>query len=434
MISILAGSILLAFSACGKEEAGNILSQTEEIVEEEPIAEEIQEEEPVEEEATAAEEPVEEENKLIEAEEPEFIPEDLLAYLEDALSKENCAELLKELVCDTTILDKEEVRTYLDGPDIAEYKDDWYGRKGRVAFAVDGDNDGIEDIYAMIWSKDENILIRGTEKHLFFLGQEDGTYVETSRSVTLSMEFDFIEWDGKYYLLETDSDYSARVINGLIVTCFEDGKIAERAVLQEKVTDYISSVIFAEKGYEDLARQWQEEGKDGFLEENNYSWDGYSWELPIGSAETELGEVPEELRDASKYGASWGAAYTADLNNDGKEECYGKMVTYPGDIYSPVELICHILLADNSKEVVEPDTYYELAMEGVPVLFWVEYVEETDKQIVCMLSCEGLYTNHLYGYLIEGEKVTTVFEVEYEGTIEMERRIMRGDFGDEPLD
>lgn len=422
LVSVLAGSILLAFSACGKEEVEDTVPQTEEIMEEELTAEEIQEEEPVEEELTAAEE----ESKLIELEEPELIPEDLLAYLEDALLDENSAKLLGELVRDREV-DEEELRTYLDSPDIAEYIDGWEtemgGRMGHVEVMVDGDNDGIEDIYGLLRIGGSS---GGTERH-FFKGQEDGTYVETSQSVIMSMEFAFIEWDGKYYLLETDFDYDVKATNGLTVVCFENGKMAERIELQEQVVDYIPSVIFAKKGYETLAEQWQEKGKGGFLEE-----DGHGWELPIGSAETELEEVPKEFLDASNFG--WSKAYRADLNNDGKEECYGKTIDYPSSVHVPVSVRCEILLEDSSEEVVEAEEYYDLDMEGMPLLFWVEHVEETDKQIVCMLSYEGLSTNHLYGYLIEGEKVTTVFEVEYEGTIEIERRIMRGDFDDEPWD
>ena len=48
-------------------------------------------------------------------------------------------------------------------------------------------------------------------------------------------------------------------------------------------------------------------------------------------------------------------------------------------------------------------------------MYWVEHVEEEDRQIVCLLCYKGLSKNMVYGYLIEEENVSKVMEIDYEG-------------------
>lgn len=420
LISVLAGSILLAFSACGKEEVEDTVPQTEEMIEEELTAEEIQEEEPAEKEEPAEEEdPIKGESKLIEADEPELIPEDLLVYLEEAIFAENRAEMLKKLVSDRE-LTRDEIESYLDNPDVAEFVKTWCDMSlswGYAVVKVDGDNDGIEDLVGI--ASDGGSA--GGAYRFFFKGQEDGTYEEASVYPDIMREFAFIEWDGKNYLLQTDFDYALKEVNGLVVACYEDGEEVETIELTQEIKDYEANVVFVGRGYQNLVDQWAEKGKGGFLSE-----DTYGWEMPIGSSEQELKEVPKGLRSAAVFYE--GKGYAADIDNDGIDEWYVKNIFYPSSMGTQAFLECYITHEAPPQKIVDLESCWELEYEGVPLLFWVEYVEGIHGQIVCLMCYDGLSTNRLYGYLIQGEKITTVFEVEYKGNIGIERRIWRRNF------
>ena len=55
--------------------------------------------------------------------------------------------------------------------------------------------------------------------------------------------------------------------------------------------------------------------------------------------------------------------------------------------------------------------------------FWVEHVEETDKQIVCLLCYEGLSRYIIYGILIEEEAASEVLEIDFRGNEKVEYTI-----------
>ena len=59
----------------------------------------------------------------------------------------------------------------------------------------------------------------------------------------------------------------------------------------------------------------------------------------------------------------------------------------------------------------------------MPLAFWVEHVEETDKQIVCLLCYDGLSRYIIYGILIEEETASEVMEIDFRGNEKVEYTI-----------
>ena len=413
LVSMLAGSILLAFSACSKEEVEDIVPQTEEIIEEELTAEEMQEEEPVEEEPIAAEE--EEGHK-----EPKVIPEDLLAYLEEAWFAEDREEKIKEIAAYPVegYLSVEEAEAFLNSPDLASPEFiERYGEGllhspgGTSLLRVDGDNDGIEDIYLHVWDGGSS----GIQDRFFFQGQEDGTFVYTSHSGTMAWKSAFVEWEGRNYLLEPNYDYTFESYDGLTVICYQDGRIVEEVFLQVEAKEYKTDVIIYDENYKSLAEQWQEKGQDIFSQ-----WGEYEWRPTVGSAEVKK-EAPEGVR-------SVGLDCAVDLDNDGKEEWLDKHIWYGTSLsgYTP-QVSGRFIKEDEPQKELSLFNDYDLEHEGKPRLICVEHAEETGKQIVCIMHYDGITANYMYGYLLEGESVSTVFEIKYEGNLEIIRKVYDGE-------
>ncbi len=329
------------------------------------------------------------------------VPEGLQTLLSEHFLDGTIAETLEEMMSDVVVA-KEEYEKYrgcgidLDLSHLEEY--------GGVLLRVDADNDGIEDLF--LWIDDGGSMGNST----FYLakGKADGDYEITEYQETLSQEIAFVEFEGLNYLVETDYEYYRKAVNGFIVTCYEDGLVSDRVGLEAVSPVWTSEIISYDSDYVKLAEQYAELGKDGFHDNNMYEY-----REGAGSGER-LGESLDSPEETMYY---------SDINNDGIEEWYDKYVYYPSNLRTSIQLENYLYFAEESDQPEYLTSYYDLQYEGTPLMFWVE--QTTDemgqvKQVVCLLTYEGLSTNRVYGYLIEGDSVTGVFELEYEGQLEFQ--------------
>lgn len=419
-VILLCACVLL--SGCQKEgrESGaaenpgteeRIETKKETLVEEKTEIREEKADTKPEEESKEGEESEDRETEWVKTESPACIPETLLEFLKDLTEKENeeIIENITPLISDCR-LKEEELEEYKDDPAVAECIE-WIDECGSIGegifLRVDEDNDGIEDLF--VWISDGGSM--GANYRVFLKGQKDGSFVRTDLWEDITQELIFIEFEGKNYLLETTYDYYKKCTDGFLVSCFEEGVRCERAYIQLTNDGYEADINLSDRSYKELADKIAGMKDAGF--EKDY---GYDWLFDIGNGEVK-DDAPEGLDDARR-----GAYYRSDINNDGKEEWYKKSIFYPSSLYANMYLVDSLYLNGNS-EGEELITYYDLECEGVPLAFWVEHVEETDKQIVCLLCYDGLSRYIVYGVLIEEEKAAEIMEIDFRGNEKVEYTI-----------
>ena len=211
--------------------------------------------------------------------------------------------------------------------------------------------------------------------------------------------------------METTYDYNKKNTDGFLISCFQEGICCEMAFIRLTNDGYEADINLSDRSYRELADKIAGMKDTGF--EKDYDYD---WLFDIGNGEVK-DDAPKGLEDTGR-----GAYYRSDINNDGKEEWYTKSIFYPSSLYASMHLQDSLYLNGDS-EGEELLAYYGLECEGVPLAFWVEHVEETDKQIVCLLCYDGLSRYIVYGVLIEEEKATEVMEIDFRGNEKVEYTI-----------
>ena len=323
-----------------------------------------------------------------------FISQEFLDLLEQLLSEGTAHEILPSMVVDQ-VLTEQEMEAYAADPGIASYKQ-IADTVGGTFLKVDGDNDGIEDLFA--WIDDGGSV--GNNSRVFMKGQEDGSFEITSAMYGITQEIAFVRYDETVYLLETHFDYDRKIADGFIVSLYREGEVYETLLLNYVVESYEAAIIYQEEGYESEAQKYAEEGVHGF-------WEGNVLSHKMGTAETEAEKALE---------------YYADIDNDGVKERYRKLLFNPSSL-SGIMSLDEILYEEDSEgtEEVSLLSAYSLEYEGIPLFFWVDSVG--DKQILFLLCYEGLDREMLYGYLIKDGKTAKVMEIDYAGVLGFAYRI-----------
>lgn len=344
---------------------------------------------------------------------PTYIDASFLEMLGELTQTENeeIKKVLQSKVCDKVVTD-EELEHYAVNPDVAECKELMDSSNGGMFLLIDGDNDGYDDLFA--WICDGGSM--GNSHRVFLQGQKDGSFRMTYVDEDVTQELCFVEYNQKNYLLETDFDYYKKDTNGFIVSCYENGELYEKAYINKVADSYVPEIAFVEDGYDKLAQSTAELGKKGFLKEDSYEW------LVLEGSGEKIVATPEELKDE----VSAKTVFCSDLNNDGQTEWYSKYIFYPSSMSTIVYLEDKLFFSDKQ----EKDMllyHYDLEYEGIPLMYWIEHVEEKDRQIVCLLCYKGLSKNMVYGYLIEGENVSKVMEIDYEGKEKIVNKIYTKD-------
>lgn len=333
---------------------------------------------------------------------PTYIDASFLEMLGELTQKSDndVVEILQPMIYDKVLTD-EEMEQYLDNPDVVECQERMDEAKGGVFIQIDGDNDGYDDLIA--WINDGGSL--GNSSRAFLQGQKDGSFKKTYENEGLSQELCFVEYDHKNYLLETDFDFNKKGTNGFIVSYYENGELYETAYVNLVADSYVPEIAFVKEGYDKLAESTAKLGKNGFLGENSHSW------LVIEGSGEETVATPKEL----EHKVSEDTVFCSDLNNDGQVEWYTKSIFYPSNMSTILYLQDELFFSDKQEKEMIIDYYEDLDFVGIPLMYWVEHVEEKDRQIVCLLCYEGQYRNMVYGYLIEGENISKIMEIDYEG-------------------
>lgn len=356
------------------------------------------------------EETEEEDGKSVEMEwvredQTTYIPETLLRFLGEQMSLENEEIIvnLKPLTIDD-VLETDELAAYRNSADVEKCIERIEQDRG-IFLLVDGDNDGREDLFA--WIDDGGSM--GNNSRVFLQGQKDGSFRKTDEREDITQELLFIAFEGKNYLLETTYDYYKNAVDGFKVSCYVDGVCRETAYVFVENTHYEWETVVLDEKYRSLADKIIQMGETGFRKD--YSYD---WLLDVGNGERSA-KLPENLKAVSKRENG----YCSDLNNDGKDEWYTKSIFYPSSLYAYMCIGDDSLYLDGEPERESLLSYYNLEYEGTPLIFWVEHVEKTDRQIVCLLSYDGLSRDIVSGFLIEGKKVTKVLEIDFRGNEEI---------------
>lgn len=323
------------------------------------------------------------------------IPAELQKLLADSFLAGTAAETLNGLMCDV-VIDKENYDLYRNCGIDEDL--DYLTYFGGILLKTDADNDGIEDLF--LWVRDGGSS--GNTTFYLAKGDVNGTYTITHLRGTLSQEIAFISYEERTYLVLTTFEYNKKAVNGFTIIYYEAGVISDTVHLETIATSWEANIITCMPEYQTLAEQYAELGKDGFHDASMYDY-----RISAGSGErVETGD--ETL-------------YYADINNDVTEEWYTKHIFYPSSMASDVSMSSRLYFAGNADTYENLTRYYDLQYEGTPLTFWVEQITDgtsQTKQIICLLTYEGLDTNHIYGYLIEGDAVTEVFETEYNGQLE----------------
>lgn len=344
--------------------------------------------------------------------EPVYISQEFLDLLTRYLMGEIGEEALEEIVMDTELSD-EELEAYASDPVVAEYlqfvENVW---RGWLFLRVDGDNDGIEDLFA--WIYDGGSM--GNNSRHFLKGQEDGSFQFTCRTEACTQEIAFVRYGETTYLMETDFDYDLKSVNGFVVTLYQDGEVLETLTLTKEIDGYEPEIVYQAAGYEETASRYAEEGRSGFY--ITHSWGSRDWDIRTGTAETEIewGDAQAAL-DLTGSNFYVSPVYRSDLNNDGEQEWYGKNIFYPSNIYTYLSLEDALyeegVGAEKNAEGRSVLYTYGLEWEGVPVFFWVDGID--GKQILFLLSYDGIDREILYGYLIEEDESAVVLKIDYIG-------------------
>ncbi len=287
------------------------------------------------------------------------IPREVVEALLSAMADGTERETLAPLVDDRELT--QEAFTALTGCEVPE--------GGAVcAVQVDGDGDGVDDVAAEVYMGGSG----GFTEFLFFQGQGDGTYRETSRFSSVIQEFGFIRCGDARYLVRTSYDYSTKYVDGLDLYLYRDGAVADARALRFAVDGYDRVSLDLAPGAERALAALEARALPQWLEENDWF---------VGGA----AETPHE-----DGGRSW---WSCDLDGDGTEERYEKYLWGPttmwqvqtgnfdflsGDFPALEEAVREVL---EESEDLRYYTFWTDAVDGAPVAYL--YFWAPDGYTVC---------------------------------------------------
>jgi len=219
-----------------------------------------------------------------------------------------------------------------------------------MAVKVDADNDGIEDIAGEYYYGGTG----GFSGMQLYKGSGDGNFNLTSSFECFSQAYDFIQYQGKNYLLMEEFDYNTKQYSGYSLYLYEDGKLADGKRFSFVIDDYDMEIVYEDLSYEDLeiVKNTLSNPKMPEILEDN---DG----VIIGTAET--------INSDEEF-----FPYAGDLDNDGAREKYDKYMWYPSNMATVMHLIYYFedssILDDLSEKLAEE------VGDGFLYAFWLDEV------------------------------------------------------------
>ncbi|MDF2611445.1 MAG: putative secreted protein [Lachnospiraceae bacterium] len=176
---------------------------------------------------------------------------------------------------------------------------------------VDGDNDGVEDLIGQrYWGG-----TGGFSSMEFYKGSADGKNTLTNTFECFIQEFNFLLYEGNYYLLMEEFDYNTKYYSGYTLYLYENGTLADGKVFTFAIDDYDMNIVYEEVSFGEI-----DEVKNTLcnkkIPEILFDNDG----VIHGSAETIYSYNNSEYE------------YSSDINNDGNQEYYNKSMWYPSNM------------------------------------------------------------------------------------------------------
>ena len=219
----------------------------------------------------------------------------------------------------------------------------------------------------------------GLADYVLYQGQEDGTYWETGEgSGKYYWSFAAVRWEGKNYICRKEVDYEKRIMNGLVLEGYQDGKLVETVSLNLVPGKPEISVLSAQKDYQEMAEGELQKAQEIFEETEKFH-------AVMGDAEQETEET---------------CIFSGDIDNDGVRERYEKSVWLPSTTSSISHLVFELQreteeTEDTEETVMERAISENLEKRGTPIMLWVDSYR--GKNIVNVM-----YRTDLYDYVVEG--------------------------------
>lgn len=338
---------------------------------------------------------------------PTYIPESLLAFIENSIKKGDEHNSVSAIVSDKE-LSNDEINSFSNDKVVGEYVDMLEASTGKV-LQVDADNDGVQDLY--FWINDGGSM--GNSSRYLLKGNADATYTMTEASYfEVTQELSFISFEGKNYLLQTTYDYNTKINNGFEISCFINGTVHERIFLSKEAVEYKEDINLKDKRLKSIAKNCEKIGLDQYAYHVRYK--NYKVQ---GSAERLLQESEyKDYVDENSYSLNSDVYYGADIDNDGKEEIYSKDIFFT----STSSMITHLQYKMCNKK--EKDMIKKcLNKISYPQMFWIEQSEAGN--IVCILYLDNLLDYNICGYNITKDQVKEVFRISFTGNMIINRTI-----------
>lgn len=275
-----------------------------------------------------------------------LIPQGLLDRIGRAFQEGTEYEVLKAMT-DYRVLDKEEVKAI--GKESLGIRQELAMTRGRCAvIEADLDNDGISDLFMETVEGGSG----GFTRTAFFKGGENGTYERTDTDRHILEEFAVISYGGKNYYCRRSYDYGVKLHNGVDLYCYENGELAEKAAVRITAADYrVEIEECPEERWRSLAEQIASASAD-------YRERIHEGEILLGGAEQ------KETREEEDY-------YLCDLDNDGEQEEYTKIIWGSSSLGSED----YLAFSCEENELIEDAVW---AGEGTPMMLWAEEAEGTE--------------------------------------------------------
>lgn len=311
--------------------------------------------------------------------EREYIPQALEDGLAEALLAGTDAAYL-ETMCAGRALTAEETMTLAgENADILRDSEQW---QDLTVIAADLDNDGTEDILAQCYYGGSH----GFADYVLFRGLADGKYEGSSRINAVVQDFGVICYKGQNYLWQKNFDYGSKMDSGYTLSYYTDGGVAEVLTLWLVPQTYdIRLTACADTRYRELAERTMAAAV-------SYKERAAAYEEFAGSAESEAGEGAEER-------------FLCDVDNDGEQEAYNKLIWTPSNLGTVTGIIltgeedAGLLL---TREAAESGA-------GDLIMLWFDGCGE--EKILNALCRTGLDDFEITGYFVTETDYKTVYHI-----------------------
>lgn len=317
----------------------------------------------------------------------EYIPQAFLDKISAAMLSGTERATLQKMENERELTEEEENELIAENQEVRS--DITYADGGGDCFFIsaDGDNDGISDIMAEVYSGGSG----GFTNFIFYKGTADGEFVRTSSYAHIMEGLSVISFEGKNYLCRTVYDYGKKKYQGVALFCYEDGVRREEVHLFF-VPEEVDVAVTECGAYREYAEWAAEECISVYNQADDY-------EVFYGSAET---PVQEE-------------GVLCDIDNDGIAESYSKSIWTASNMSTTDTL----MLLDNEDIGSAKTAFNEAGGRDVQAM-WVN--TSPVGNIMNVMVREDLYGFSVTGYLVKESDYQVIYRIEGTPKLSVEQR------------